>query len=529
MTRGYGFMAVACWCALATGASAQYPQQGGQPLPSAEYFTALNGGLPSAPQIAPNLAPASQWAVPVAASSGFEQQPRLATSIRQAPPTPPQPMPGSPDNNNYSAVPAQGGPMPMAGGYSDNGAMIPDPVPSGLFGTGTCGPFGSLCNRFNGYGVPVYGAFNQFNRCCPCQSACGSCGTGGGSWGSGIGGAAPAGSPFAGAVSGCGDAGACATGPWYGSAAALFLWRAGGNRTWLTYNENNNADQLLNTQMANGNFYGGQITIGRYLCCNHAVEATYWGVATSSATVGLTDPNNKLGTPLDEQNVTMGGAPFGPPSPPNFAPFDGSHQQEIIRQDNIQNGEINFLTFPVAYNPMSRFRVALLSGVRYFRFQDSLIYGGAAYGTNFGDNGGTTDAFLNVRTTNNLLGSQIGARMTYFVTPRLSFFATPKMGLYSNMMGVRASLYSGAGSEAFNVSNTSTGFAAMGEIDLGGQFYITPRCAVFAAYRLIGVTGVATADTQIPPYLADTAGFTQLNHNDALLLQGVLTGLSWNF
>ncbi|HEY5312136.1 MAG TPA: hypothetical protein VIK18_06435, partial [Pirellulales bacterium] len=385
MARGYRFMAVACWCALTTAASAQYPQPGGQPpqnpgpLPSAEYFTALNGGRPPAPPVAPQLAPVSPWAVPVAAQGGFEMQPRVASSIQQGLPVPPQPVPGSPDSGNYSMVPGANGPVPMGSG--NDGAMMPDPVPGGSCATGNCGGggFGGwISSRFNGYGVPVYGGFNQFNRCCPCAAPCGACGTGGGIWGSGISSAAPAGSPFAAYLSG-GDCGGCATGAWYGNMAALFLWRAGGNRTWLTYNENNNADQLLNTQMANGNaYYGGQITIGRYLGCNHAMEATYWGVATSQSSVSLTDPNNKLGTPLDEQGVTMGGQPFGPPSPPNFAPFDGSHQQEIIRQDNFQNGEINFLTFPVAYNPMSRFRVALLSGVRYFRFQDSLIYGGAA-------------------------------------------------------------------------------------------------------------------------------------------------------
>jgi hypothetical protein len=528
MARGYGFMAVACWCALATAASAQYPQTGGpsiqgsQNLPASEYFTALSGGGGQpAPPAAPQLAPVSPWAVPVNGQGGYGPQGQIAT--RQDLPRATQPMGSSQDISNYSLISGANAPAPTAA-PSDNGALTPDPIVGGSCSTG-CG--GWICSLFNGYGVPVYGGLNQFNRCCPCETPCGtSCGT----WGSGISAVGPSGSPFASVLSGSGDCGNCPTGAWYGSMAGLAMWRAGGNRTWLTYNETNNYDQLLNTQMANGSgFYGGQITIGRYLCCNHAVEGTYWGFATSTSSVSITDPNNHLGTPLDESGATLGGQPFGPPSPPNFAPFDGSHQQEIIRQDNIQNFELNFLTFPLAYAPTQRFRVALISGVRYFRFQDSLIYGGAEYGTTFGQAGGADEAFLNVRTTNNLLGTQIGTRMTYFVTPRFSLFATPKMGLYSNMMGVRASLYSGDGREGFNVSNTSTSFAVMGEIDMGAQFYITPRLSVFAAYRLIGVSGVATADTQIPPYLVDTAGFTQLNHNDALVLQGVLTGLAWNF
>lgn len=517
MARGYGFMAVACWCALSTAASAQYPPAGGQPtqnpalLPSSEYFTAVGSGGPPAPPAAPQLAPALPWGAPAAVA----QQPRIANSAQPVMPQP-QPLP----SDQIAPVPNPTDPS----AYNGN-TVVGDWCPNG------CGN-GWLSNNLNGYGVPVYGGMNQFNFCCPCQSPCasGACNTGMGGagmgnvgmsgWGSGVNSAAPCGSPFSSAINGCGES---LCGPWYGGVAALFLWRAGGNRTWLTYNENNNNDQLLNTQMANSNFYGGQITIGRYLGCNHAIEATYWGVATSTGSVGLTDPNNKLGTPLDEQGMVG----FGPGS--GFTPFDGSHQQEIIRQDNIQNAELNFLTFPMAFSPTTRFRVALLGGVRYFRFQDALTYGGTEYGTTWGQNGGADEAFLNVRTTNNLLGTQIGTRMSYFVTPRFSLFATPKFGLYSNFMGVNASLYSGSGQEFFNVSNRSTSFAALAEVDLGGNFYITPRLSVYAAYRLIGVSGVATADTQIPPYLVDTAGFSQLNHNDALILQGVMTGVMYNF
>lgn len=518
MARGYGFMAVTCWCALVTAASAQYPSQGGQPLqnpatlPSAEYFTALNNNWPAPVASSPA---SSDWSVPVAARSSFEMQPRAAAP-RPAMPQPPQPLGGAPE------VIGQGSPAPNGAVVANGDGAVVSGDGTGYCSTGCCstGVDGLVSKYFNGYGVPVFGGINQFNRCCPCASDC--CGT----WGSGISAVAPPCSPFADAV---GGAGACATGPWYGATAGLIMWRSGGNHTWLTYDERNNANQLLNTGMANGTFYGGQLTIGRYLGCNHAIEGTYWGFATSSSSVSITDPNNMLGTPIDEQNATLGGQPFGPPSPPNFAPFDGSHQQAIWRHDNIQNGELNFLTFPLAYSPSQRFRIALISGLRYFRFEDTITYGGAAFGTNFGDNGGASEAFLNVRTTNNLLGSQIGTRISYFLTPKFALFATPKMGLYSNMMGVHATLYSGDGREGFNINATSTRFAVMGEIDLGGQYYLTPRFSMFAAYRLIGVSGVATADTQIPPFLVDAAGFTQLNHNDALLLQGVMVGGMWNF
>jgi hypothetical protein len=69
----------------------------------------------------------------------------------------------------------------------------------------------------------------------------------------------------------------------------------------------------------------------------------------------------------------------------------------------------------------------------------------------------------------------------------------------------------------------------LGEIDLGGQYYITPRLAVFGAYRLVGISGVALADNVTPHYLNDFPVMQTVNRNGDVLLQGLYTGMQFNF
>jgi hypothetical protein len=92
-----------------------------------------------------------------------------------------------------------------------------------------------------------------------------------------------------------------------------------------------------------------------------------------------------------------------------------------------------------------------------------------------------------------------------------------------------SALYTGNGIYSYNLQSSANGFATLSEIDLGGQFYLTPRFAVFAAYRLIGVSGVALADNAIPHYLNDYPVLQTINRNGDVILQGVYTGFQWNF
>ena len=47
---------------------------------------------------------------------------------------------------------------------------------------------------------------------------------------------------------------------------------------------------------------------------------------------------------------------------------------------------------------------------------------------------------------------------------------------------------------------------------------------MFAAYRVIGVTGVALADNQIPIYLNDTPAMQDVHTNGSLIVSGAVFG-----
>lgn len=408
-----------------------------------------------------------------------------------------------------------GGPL---GGFGAGGMGAGWLGGTGL-GMGGIGMGGMGGVGMGGVGAGAYGA-GGYGAGAGAIGSGGSCGVGGACGGSGYGMGM---SPFGAAIAGTGMTG-FANG-FYAQVGALFLHRDTPNKVWTTFDETNQANQLMNTQQAKpGTGFGGQITIGHCLGCNYAVEFTYWGLSTMTGSSTIVDPNNNLGTVLDESYITFN-KPGGPAA---SYYFEGAHQQTIWRRSNIQNVELNFLAYPLI-NPNTRFRASLLGGVRYFYFSDQVIFGTAAFNHGFDDDGGADAAYLNVKTRNNLVGVQIGSRLSYFLTPRVSVFAVPKFGLYNNYMTENASLYTGDGYYAYNVASRRNAFATLAEIDLGAQYFITPRLSVFGAYRLVNVSGVALADDQIPHYLNDTAAMVNMNHNGDLILQGGYVGFTWNF
>ena len=79
--------------------------------------------------------------------------------------------------------------------------------------------------------------------------------------------------------------------PWYASVLGLAMTRDKPNKLWVSYENSNEANQIMNTQDANVGWEGGgEITFGRYFCCNQwSLEATYWTLAelAGSASVSL--------------------------------------------------------------------------------------------------------------------------------------------------------------------------------------------------------------------------------------------------
>ena len=336
----------------------------------------------------------------------------------------------------------------------------------------------------------------------------------------------------------------CCRGGFFGGIGGLVMGRTRANPYWTTYETNNNANQLLNTQDAGANWGGGgQVTVGYGFaggacggcggcgggggCCGNylgpGIAFTYWGLGGMTGAASIRDINNNLSTPID-LNTQTGQVLIGARPASDF--FDNSREQRITRDDRVNNLEINLLQGGWT---VGRLQVAALVGFRYFRFDERLSYGAAAAGTEFGDNGGADSAFLNFRTTNNLYGGQVGGLFNYNVTQRFSMFIVPKAGIYANQMTGRTLLFTGDGQFGYDIPAHKNDVAFLGEIDTGFSYALTPSLRAFIGYRVVGVANVALADNQFLPFLADTQGFSELKQNGALILHGAFMGVGWFF
>ncbi|HUY91101.1 MAG TPA: BBP7 family outer membrane beta-barrel protein [Pirellulales bacterium] len=367
--------------------------------------------------------------------------------------------------------------------------------------------------------------------------------------GAGPNGVGPYGSPFAGALAAPPIApialpgGIIARpGMWFGSLAGMIMTRDNPNKFWTSFNVNNAYDQTLNTQQAAANWAGGgQVMFGRWFgcACNpmygpvNGVQFVYWGIAPMTGSASIISPTNSWNTPINLGYVNIG------PNPATDY-FDNAHIHQVTRNDQFQNFEINALR-RVAYGPGGLMFTGV-AGARYFRFRDSLSFASAAGGHNFGDDGGADEAYYDTSVTNNLMGFQMGGRVDYFVLPRVRLYAQPMFGIFGNHATIYSNVYSGNGLQGnvenvYNTSQTSpflvqsskNSAALMGQIDLGAGYQITPRFALFAAYRVMAFSRVALADNQIPAFLVDRAAIQDIQMNGNLVLHGIMMGGMFNY
>lgn len=325
----------------------------------------------------------------------------------------------------------------------------------------------------------------------------------------------------------CTDMSCCDPAPlWFASISGLAMTRDRPNKLWTTYETGNNPNQLMYTPAADWTG-GGEVRLGRCFGCYHGVEMVYWGLGTmpgESAYSGTQVPSGTVSTPLNVSDpaVLLGGNTLN-----QF--FDNAEEHRVRRWDQFQNVELNFLNGPLMTGPCGRFQFSYLMGVRFLRFQDSLIFGSVQDGFQFGDNGGANEAYIQSSVVNNMVGFQLGGRADYFITPRFSVFASPKVGIYGNDMSVQGRIYTGDGLVGMDVNGSKVGFSMMGQLDVGLNYQFSPRWSVFGGYRAIAVSRVALADNQIPFYVGDTAEWTDVDANGDVLLHGGFAGLQYRF
>lgn len=325
-------------------------------------------------------------------------------------------------------------------------------------------------------------------------------------------------------------------GGWFGSLGGIVLTRDQPNAFWTSYNSANNADQIMNTRDAQADWQGGwMMSFGKWFggCCDpcgdccgprYGVGVTYFSTAPFEGRSTVLAPNPGGGewvsSTIDMNDV---GGPIQFPDGNEVDDyFDNSASQTIQRQDYIQSVELNFLS--QYWQPNAHCQVTWLAGVRWFRFDESLVYSavaGASTPT------GSDTAYMDFDCTNDLVGFQLGARCDWYVTERFSLFVTPKFGFYGNYIQSQNRVFNGDGSYLYDFQQDTTGVSFLGQIDVGASWQFSRHWRAYMGYMAIAATGVALSDNQIPHYLAAADELQEIDRNGSLVVHGGFAGLEF--
>ncbi|MDA7979153.1 MAG: BBP7 family outer membrane beta-barrel protein [Pirellulales bacterium] len=380
-------------------------------------------------------------------------------------------------------VPAQG---TAPSSYYDN----PQPVPQQEYHAE-----GTHLHSHNEYITPGWdGGYDV--GCSSCGSGCGS------NWFSGFG-------------NGCD-----ACGPnWYGRVGGLVMTRDDADPIWTSFNNTVITSALLGTPSVGPDWQGGyEASIGRRLCSNVWVGATYWTLEPDNQSATVSDPGGIINSTFDFRTLALNGTPVN-------SWYDSALAHRLSLRSEFHNAELNFFG-DFASNPCSRHRFSWFGGARWFRFKDDFLFETADTSTTFGVDL-ANEAYWNINVTNNLIGGQIGGTAEYALTNCWSVYATPSVGLYHNRMTYNSSIRSGDGFVAYNIDSDKNDFAVLSQIDFGSSYNVNQCVRAYFGYRLISAAGVALSGEQIPPLGDDLENIRNIDSDGHLFLHGGFAGIEF--
>ncbi|MBC7851807.1 MAG: BBP7 family outer membrane beta-barrel protein [Pirellulaceae bacterium] len=339
----------------------------------------------------------------------------------------------------------------------------------------------------------------------------------------------------------CGNRG----GYWFGSVGALILGSPSRHSTYLTYNTTTYLP-VMQTGDVNRQFSGGvDVTVGKMFGCgNWGAAFTYWGIYPAAQQADIYNTSYPISSYLN-----FGGLDYN--ANPASLYWDNAFHQRVITNQAINSVEWNLIgncgcngglygcsswdgcQCGGACGP--RFGAGWMAGVRYFQVNDDFRF----YSDN-ADNifdGSANEIEYLLRTRNNLLGFQVGGGLSYRVWNCLSLYGNGKAGIYGNHAIVNQAVYGSAGDATVNVGpyagdayrfqSSQTSLAFLGQLDLGGRYQLNKCWSIDGGYRMVGVTGLALTDGQIPSNFAYLPDAQRVHASDCMILHGGYVGASF--
>ena len=326
---------------------------------------------------------------------------------------------------------------------------------------------------------------------------------------------------------------------WYGGVAALIMNRSQANNVWLSDDQTDIRDRVLNSNDAAFSTVGGvAATIGHYFNCGqNSIQFAYWGLYPGTSEANAYGAATAAG--IDrilhfdalEYDAGAGNQNLGD----TF--FFNAERHRVQRSYQANNLELNLLGHNFT-NGCSPLQLGWLAGVRYFRFDDNFLYSSDPNDTVF--TGAPEEVHYAIDAQNNLLGFQIGGQANYCVGPRLGLFANTKVGVYGNHMSQTSRIY-GSNGQAFvgdaaspyfgqdvYATASKNTYSMIGDLSIGANWCINPCWSINAGYRAVGLTGVALSTNQVPgDFIAALDSIRTVYPNGCVLLHGAFAGVNY--
>ncbi|MEX2188129.1 MAG: hypothetical protein WD875_15085 [Pirellulales bacterium] len=331
---------------------------------------------------------------------------------------------------------------------------------------------------------------------------------------------------------------------WYAGVGGIVMSRDRGNGI-ITTNDGTPFVPVINSRDVMRDWQGGwEVTLGKFINPNTAVEVNYWHTGLfheSDTQIATAQGSGNLDTPLNFGTLNDGVNNVQD----LYATAAGAHM--VGRANEFMNLEINLIRHSCCCDrPMTGscgsdcgsscgdcgsccrpMCFSWFAGVRLFRFYENMLFATSDDNTDFVFD--ANEAYYDVRVHNNLIGGQIGGRVDYYMLGgKVGLWFAPRLGIYGNHISHESFLRTGNG-ELFDIHSYKNDVAFMGQLDVGGDYYITDNLKLYGGYRLVGVAGVALSDEQIPQNIQDSAAIADVDSNGSLLLHGAFMGLEYRF
>ncbi len=145
--------------------------------------------------------------------------------------------------------------------------------------------------------------------------------------------------------------------------------------------------------------------------------------------------------------------------------------------------------------------------------------------------------FSDYDATNDLLGFQLGCSMNWLVGCNWNIFCDSNFGIYGNNAEVYKRVYGGGASyvsfqdgSAASVVGDETTVAYVGELRLGVGYQVTCNCRLTAAYRFIGIGGVALgAEEYQSTEWSNAVLASHIDANNSIILHGLQAGVEYKY